>query len=155
MRIMCSEMLLASARSHPTVESKTCRAGETVGMSSRLRKAYVAANHNDVVDPQARARHSEAAAACSSGRISMITPLLPRMSRISSLAILRHRERKRLLSNGGSHRLGSASRQERSRQPSVICHLSFVILRVPIGLSHTYGGNYFSFTKARLYCAKA
>src|ERR1700740_1800171 len=38
-----------------------------------------------------------------------------------------------------------------------ICHLllSFVILRVPIGLSHTYGGNYFSFTKARLYCAQA
>ena len=38
---------------------------------------------------------------------------------------------------------------------SVICYLSFVILRVPIGLSLTYGGNYFSFTKARLYCAKA
>jgi hypothetical protein len=62
---------------------------------------------------------------CSSDRISMIIPLLPRMNRSSSLAILRHRERKRLLSNGGSHRLGSASRQERSRQ--AICHLSFVI----------------------------
>jgi hypothetical protein len=38
---------------------------------------------------------------------------------------------------------------------SVICYLSFVILNVPIGLSHTYGGNYFSIAKAGLRCAEA
>jgi hypothetical protein len=40
---------------------------ELVGMSSRLRKAYVAAKFYELAHRWARARHSEAAAACSSG----------------------------------------------------------------------------------------
>jgi hypothetical protein len=44
--------------------------GKPVGTSSRLRKAYVAANFYELARRWARARHSEAAAACSSGYCS-------------------------------------------------------------------------------------
>jgi hypothetical protein len=100
---MYSEMLLASAQSHPTVESKTCRAG-----GGRKQDPDEQAPTRREIRPATATRGTDLGLGCA--------PAL---------------------------------------QPSVICHLSFVILRVPIGLSHTYGGNYFSFTKARLYCAKA
>jgi hypothetical protein len=41
-------------------------------MSSRLRKAYVAAKFYELAHRWARARHSEAAAACSSSSVSHV-----------------------------------------------------------------------------------
>ena len=48
------------------------------GIASRLRKAYVAARSNGVIEPEARARHSEAAAASRSSIRARIVDITTR-----------------------------------------------------------------------------
>ena len=61
------------------------------GIASRLRKAYVAARSNGVIEPEARARHSEAAAALRSSNRARIVDITTR----STGAINRFRRHRR------------------------------------------------------------